>query len=158
MLRGRGFKNVHGITNDPAEAAGTDIFCRDIHDMSLFNAGEIAFLYSKETLEHLISPWCALLEMNRVLRPGGEYLHLISTGMEKQRESYHVSCFPDWLWFDLLIKAGFTVEKMLVGHATEVGFVGRKERDIETLGKIDGRYAYDLSGRFNGVKREALVL
>ena len=82
----RGFKNVHGITNDPAEkAADRHIFLGDIHDMSMFGAGEISFLYSKETLEHLISPWCALLEMNRIMRIGGEYLHLISTGIEKQR-------------------------------------------------------------------------
>ena len=159
VLIERGFRNVAGITNDEAEyAAGRNVLLGDVHCMSMFGDGEVSFLYSKETLEHLVSPWCALLEMNRVTRMGGEFLHLVSTGIDKQRETYHVSCFPDWLWFDLLTKAGFEVDRLLVGHATEVGFSGRKVRTPDGLDRISERYSYDLRAAFNAVPRETLVL
>ena len=158
ILCERGFKNVHGITNDPDEAAARPgVFLGDIHDMNMFGAGEFSFIYSKECLEHLISPWCALLEMNRILKPGGEFVHLISCGIEKQRETYHLSCFPDWLWFDLLHKAGFETTKILDGHATEIGFVGRKIREAEPHLKPE-QYSYNLRAMFNGVARETIVL
>lgn len=154
-----GFKNVHGVTNDEREAQKDPrIFVDDIHDMPRWNAGDIRFIYSKETMEHLVSPWCALLEMNRIMPIGGEFLHLISCGIDKQREIYHVSCFPDWLWFDLMKKAGFRVTKILQGHRTEFGFYGVKERDVAGLEKIDGRYAYDLNGQLADVPRAILQL
>ncbi len=159
LLAAAGYKNVTGITNDPREAEGqANIVVADIHDLSRFGDGEVRYLYSKETLEHLVSPWCALLEMNRILPIGGEFLHLISCGLEKQRETYHVSCFPDWLWFDLMTKAGFRVTKILEGHATEFGFAGVKERDAGGLDRINGRYAYDLRAALAAVPRETLVL
>ncbi len=159
VLAAAGYKNITGVTNDPREAEGqANIIVADIHDLSRFGDGEVRFLYSKETLEHLISPWCALLEMNRILPIGGEMLHLISCGIDKQRETYHVSCFPDWLWFDLMTKAGFRVTKILDGHETEFGFYATKERDVAGMGQINGRYAYDLRGALNAVTRETIQL
>lgn len=151
--------NVHGITNDAREAQGRqDIFVDDIHDMGRFGDGEVRFIYSKETLEHLVSPWCALLEMNRIMPIGGEFIHLISCGIDKQRESYHVSCYPDWLWYDLLKKSGFLVQKILDGHETEFGFIGVKERNAKSLDRINSQYSYDLRAEMKTVPRETIQL
>ena len=56
VLCASGYKNVTGITNDEREAAGqANIIVEDIHDLTRFGAGEIRFVYSKETMEHPVN-------------------------------------------------------------------------------------------------------
>ncbi len=156
VMRTMGIEPV-GVTFDATEAAADPaIIQADIHDLPLQD-GWFRFVYSKEMMEHLVSPFAALLEMNRVMAIGGEFLHLISCGMEKQRETYHLSCFPDWLWYDLFKKAGFQVDLILDGHATEIGFLGRKVEEADPA-RIPRRWSYDLNGEMNGVKRQPIQL
>lgn len=156
VIKGLGYTNVLGITNDEEEIARrdyADITLGDIHDMP-FRDGRFDFVWSKETLEHVVSPYVALKEIWRVMKDEGRFFHLISTGLEKQREMYHVSCFPDWLWFDLFTKTNLEVDRIHEGHATEVGFQGRK---VGQILRTD-RYAYDLRAMLNAVPRPRLVL
>lgn len=152
VLRGMGF-TVTGVTNDPAELGDRDITMADIHDLP-FQDSSFDIVYSKETLEHSISPWAALRESIRVLKPNGRFFHLISCGLEKQREVYHFSCFPDWLWVDLFRKTGHELIQILDGHATEYGFMGVKPEQAE---EIPG-WSYDLRSYMNGIRRSKLEL
>lgn len=98
--------------NDGASDTWKDhIVYGDMHAMP-FDTGSFDFVYSKETLEHSPCPILALMEMNRVLKMEGEFFHLIADGWNKQRDPYHWSCLPDWLWCDLMLKAYFKVERM----------------------------------------------
>lgn len=80
----------------------------DVHDLP-FGDGAFDAVYSKEMFEHSPCPYLAVLESARVLKPGGEFFHLIADGWQKQRDWYHFSCLPDWLWCDLFRKAGLDV-------------------------------------------------
>lgn len=156
VIRGFGYTNVTGITNDNDEIAHrdyADITFGDIHDMP-FRDARFDYVWSKETLEHITAPFIALQEIWRVMKDGATFFHLISTGLEKQRETYHVSCFPTWLWYDLLTKTKHEVTTIHEGHRSEVGFEGRKAG----LLIAENRYAYDLQGCLDGVTKAKLVL
>lgn len=157
ILRERGY-DVIGVTNDEGELAQAcaDVIEADMHDMP-FGDGAFANAYSKEVLEHSPAPYILLRELNRVTKKGGGGLHFISLGMEKQRETYHFSCFPDWLWVDLFIKAGFEVKTIYDGHETEYGFLVEKVRELsEPFCPND--WSYHLREVFNAIPREKLCL
>lgn len=149
VLKSLGLDAV-GVTIDPREVVRADIVLGDMHDLP-FEDASFDFVYSKETLEHTPAPFLALKEMSRVLRPHGEYLHLISSSLEKQREVYHFSCFPDWVWVDLFLKAGFSVDR-IYEHPIQLGFIGKKQ-EFSVRG-----FSYDLNGEMNRIPRSILEL
>lgn len=114
-FRDLGFTDVTGVTFHPVEAqARTDIagvVQADIHEMP-FEDGAFDYVYSKETLEHLLAPFVGVFEAARVMKPTGRFAHFISVGAAKQREWYHLSCFPDWCWYDLFRKCGLFVRSV----------------------------------------------
>lgn len=97
-------------------------------------------VYSKETLEHSPCPILALIEMNRVLKTGGEFFHLIPWGWDKQRDWYHFSCLDPSVWSDLFRKAYLRVEKCgMIPNCDRctfgnVSYYGRKFADRVMLG------------------------
>ena len=155
ILKSMGFENIVGITNDEREL-GPDIVMGDMHDMVVFGDREFDYIYSKEVLEHTQAPFLLLCELNRVLKPDGEYLHMISTSLEKQRDIYHFSCFPDWVWVDLFYKSNQPVKRILE-HQIQLGFEGRKTDEID-FDTPPGKYSYDLNGVINGCQRVILNL
>lgn len=158
VLEEKGFKRIIGVTNDNREKIvnpDLDIVLCDMHDM-LFADNYFNFVYSKETLEHSIAPYPLLCELNRVMKRDGEFLHFISSSMEKQREIYHFSAFPDWLWIDLFHKTGFEV-KTIYEHSIQLGFYGIKTKNIDFFEKPE-HYSYDLNGLINNIKRVKLEL
>lgn len=157
MLTELGFITIAGITNSEEEwKKDSRIILGDMHD-TVFTKATFTYLYSKEVLEHTPAPFVALCEMNRIMVAGGEFYHLISCGLEKQREMYHVSCFPDWLWYDLFKKTGFEVLEIHEGHPTEIGFYGRKVADVQ-YGVVPEKWSYDLNGEMNAIRRVPLVI
>ena len=149
VLRARGLEPV-GLTIDERELGHPDIVLGDMHDLP-FADGTFDYVYSKETLEHTPAPFLALRELSRVLKPAGEYLHLISVSLEKQREIYHFSCFPDWVWVDLFLKAGFSVDR-IYEHVIQIGLIGKKQ-EFAVRG-----FSYDLNGEMNRIPRSLLEL
>lgn len=111
-LRHMGFKDVKGITllDKEYERAGTieGISQGDIHELP-YEDESFDYVISKETLEHAIAPSIALFETNRVLKKNGKAVHYIPSGPAKQADWYHYGCFPDWVWVDLMSKAGFDI-------------------------------------------------
>lgn len=94
-----------------ADAAKGALVVGDVHDLP-FADKSFDCVYSKEVMEHSPCPFLALLEINRVLRPGGEFCHLIPWGWDKQRDWYHFSCLPPEVWCDLHRKAYMTVQSV----------------------------------------------
>ena len=126
---------VKGITFYKKEYAGVvklglqaHIIQCDIHELP-FKDGEFDYVISKETLEHTISPFVALCEINRVMQKGARFVHYIPEGEEKQKEFYHYMCPPSWVWIDLMHKAGFEVS--VSNQLDQKKYEGYKDRPID---------------------------
>ena len=119
LLLEKGWKDVIGITWHPKEfeesqkmGLGEHVIQGDFHDMGLLQDSQFDYVISKETLEHALSPFAALVEINRVMKVGGSYVFYIPEGPAKQSDWYHLYCAPDWLWKDIIDKAGFSVDSI----------------------------------------------
>lgn len=150
-LERSGFQAISGLSSHPEELVREEIAQGDMHDMP-FKDAAFGYVYSKETLEHSVAPYAALCEVNRVLLAGGEFLILISTGLEKAREWYHFSCFPPEYWFDLFRKASLEVDLVFLNEV-QTGFLGRKTADKDFSTHIP---VYDLRSEYNKVPKQEL--
>lgn len=117
VLKGRGFTDVIGLTYDrrefkDAKVNDDNVVRGEMHDLP-FEDNTFDFVYSKETLEHSITPYIALCELNRVMKVGAESIHYIAEGTLKQGDWYHFSCFPPFIWVDLFHLANFKTYKIL---------------------------------------------
>jgi SAM-dependent methyltransferase len=90
--------------------AGYNVVVGDMHDCDLPTAGYDA-VYSSNVLEHAISPLAALLEMRRLLRPGGRYCVIVPTFHTSSGGygPYHISCLATEQWAELFRKTGLPV-------------------------------------------------
>ena len=131
--------NVRGITFlysekelEGVKAQGMESFvdAGDIHEMP-YKDEEFDYVLSKETLEHLLSPFMGLCEINRVMKVGGKFVHCTPTGEMKQRDWNHYHCAPDWMWIDLMYKAGFEVTR--TGYAFEQPYYKGLKRENKNL-------------------------
>lgn len=118
----------------------------DIHELP-FEDDYFDHVISKETLEHMISPTIALFEINRVMRKGGTFVHYIPSGIDKQRDWYHYNCYPDWLWADLMYKAGFQL-KSISEDIKQLRYEGLKTK---VAGWLDR--PYDLETYLKSIRR-----
>lgn len=131
----QGWKAVKGITwheqeyeNVKKQGLKDYVAKGDIHEMPFGNE-EFDYVISKETLEHTLSPYIALYEINRVMKTEGKFCHLTPEGEQKQSEWYHLSCFPPYVWIDLMKKTGFEVEE--TGNAIMQNFYkGHKKEHL----------------------------
>lgn len=135
-----GYKKLMGISSHAGEAKGAvsdKLKITDLHD--LFLKDKVDFVMSKETLEHVISPYVVLCKVNRSMQLGGKFCHLIPSGPVKQRDWYHLNCAPPWMWVDWFTKTGFKVTK--VERAIEQwAYHGEKIAEVGTFPAA----AYDL--------------
>lgn len=133
-------RHALGVTNNVDELSDNeDMVCTDVHDMP-FDAWTFDVIVSKEALEHFLSPFIALWEMNRVCKMGAKFVHYIPTGPYKQRDWYHLNCFPDYLWVDLFRKTGWEVQK--ISHdLQQIRYEGVKVADFHQDFQIE---LYDL--------------
>lgn len=137
-----------GVTFQPVELASgaqrpVAMVNEDIHDLSAPDE-TFDYTYSKETLEHLLSPFIGVYQIARVMKVGGKFCHFISSGVRKQWDWYHFSCFPDYVWFDLFHKAGLVVTEVrnvIVSgdNSIQIVLTGYKERNRD-LTKAEERY------------------
>ena len=127
VLEEMGF-NYIGITltdieyNKAKEKGIKNIIKCDIHEMPFDR--EFDAVISKETLEHLLSPYIGLMEINRVLKKDGLFVHIIPHGKEKQDYEYHLHCEDNWWWESMFNKTGFKVNKVgdIFGEKYYIGY------------------------------------
>jgi len=151
-----GFKNIVAITRHDEEynkEKYPEMFDFDMHDFP-DDIEPFDYVYSKETLEHSFAPYILLCELNRVMKVGAKFCHLIAEGMEKQGEWYHVSCFPAWVWVDLFRMTDFATEKLLLADG-ETGYVGYKHQDKDLNKPLE---RYSLMTIYKNIPRENLTL
>ncbi len=166
ILRDRGFTDITGLTYERREFkhAKDNKFSKvargDMHELP-FNDNEFNFVYSKETLEHSISPYIALCELNRVTKIGGGFIHYIAEGVVKQNYWFHLSCFPPYVWVDLFHLTGFKVEKLLSAkdrrgsYIIQSAYHGRKEINKDLVKQIE---EYSLPRLIDNIKKGKLDL
>jgi SAM-dependent methyltransferase len=117
--------NRHGSAFDQCDVTVTDIIAdesvdmvTDIHRMSAdLGAGRFEFALCISVFEHLLMPWKAVLEINKVLKPGG--LILVQThqtvGMHDTPWDYYR--FSDESWKGLFNRyTGFQIEHTLMSN------------------------------------------
>jgi len=141
MLQVFGIDNVTGVTNNLEEAkkCRRSVIVADVHELP-FDDGRFDVVISKETLEHFLSPFIALWEINRVSKMGARFVHYIPTGAYKQREWYHLNCVPDYVWVDLFRKTGWKVER--ISHdIQQIRYEGRKVAEFSDDFQVE---LYDL--------------
>lgn len=63
--------NVEYIGTDIRPGENVDIAC-DAHHLSDYVAEPVDYIFSHSTFEHLLMPWKAVLEMNKILKTGGK--------------------------------------------------------------------------------------
>lgn len=102
-----------------------NILLGDLQDLQV-TTGWFDFVFNANVLEHMIAPFAALLELRRVLRPGGRVYSIIPT-FETPSGGYgpfHLSCLSDELWQELHRKAGLRITDRAV--KAEVPFAERE--------------------------------
>jgi len=75
-------------------------FLADAHALP-FASASFDLVFSYAVLEHLHSPWIALSEVRRILRPGGWFIGTVSQG-----EPFHQSYFHMTSWGVMALAAG----------------------------------------------------
>jgi len=146
MIKEAGFNKIKGITfadqeyqNARTMGLEEEVVQGDIHELPFANEIFDAVI-SKETLEHLLSPFIALCEINRVMKIHAKFVHYIPTGSDKQRDWYHLNCFPEYIWIDLMHKTGFEVKKVFSDIA-QLRYEGNKLKNKDSINEAE---LYDL--------------
>jgi SAM-dependent methyltransferase len=95
------------------------VVCADMHDTGLPNA-YVDLIYAANVMEHAFAPYVALMELRRLLRPGGAAYYTIPSfaGVEGGVGPFHLHCLDAEVWRQLLHKTGYTVEDV-VFHPAE---------------------------------------
>lgn len=76
--------------------------------------GDVDLVWARHVLEHSVMPYFTLTEYYRVLCPGGLcYIEVPAPDTEAQHETNpnHYSIMGSNMWFSLMLRAGFKVEK-----------------------------------------------
>jgi len=166
VLRERGFTDFVGITYTSREKeCGYEqikgrIVLGDMHELP-YKDNEFDFVYSKEVLEHSFAPYIVLCELNRVMKDGARFLHYIAEGIQKQQDIYHFSCFPPYVWVDLLHLAGFETEEILTSKDRTNNFIvqsayyGKKILNKDLKAKVE---SYHLTTIMRNIKKGKLDL
>lgn len=106
----------------PIRAAGFDCELGDMHDAP-FDNSIFGLIFSSNVMEHAIAPHVALLECRRMLAADGLFYMIVPT-FETPGGAYtpwHVYCFNESTWRELLRKAGLAVKKFVMQSETLEG-------------------------------------
>jgi len=86
------------------------VHCADMHNTLLPNAS-FDLIYASNVLEHAFAPYIALMELRRVLAPGGLAYYTLPSfaGVEGGIGPFHLHCLDAAVWRELLHKTGYEV-------------------------------------------------
>ena len=103
-----------------AQRSGAVVCMGDMHDMP-FQAGVFDVVYAANVLEHALAPYCALIEVRRVMVAGGIGYFVMPSfaGRDGGRSPFHLHCLDQKVWTELLRKVGLPVASVedVVGGA-----------------------------------------
>lgn len=87
----------------------------DLHEMPyLFESFD--FVHCSNVLEHVLAPYIALMEIRRVLKPGGVASFVMPSfdGDEGGVGPFHLHCLDEKVWRELLRKTGYSISDVVV--------------------------------------------
>ena len=98
-----------------AQRDGAVVCMGDMHDMP-FQAGVFDVVYAANVLEHALAPYCALIEVRRVMVAGGIGYFVMPSfaGKDGGRSPFHLHCLTREVWTELLRKTGLVVADAVV--------------------------------------------
>ena len=100
----------------------------DAHSIP-FQPGTFDVVFSYAVLEHLYNPFLAIMEIDRVLKPGGVYCGTVSQG-----DPFHASFFhhTTWGFVSLIEQSGMEIRRLWGCYDTLIGLarIGRYPRVI----------------------------
>ena len=113
LFGGRGM-NVTGISLDDSEINGMKFHGFNVKKMDMafldFPNESFDLLWCRHTLEHSVMPFIALMEFQRVMRPGAHlYIELPSDSGIHVRNNNHFSLLSDQMWQSLFKKLSFVL-------------------------------------------------
>lgn len=93
----------------------------DAHELSsYFDAGSIDAIVSASVFEHLAMPWKAVLEMNRVLAPGGTVLTTTHQAWPLHEQPWDFWRYSDASWHALFNEStGFRLDQAAMGQPAD---------------------------------------
>jgi SAM-dependent methyltransferase len=101
--------------------SGCNVFCGTAENMVMFKEGEFDCIICTEVLEHVTSPYRALLEMNRILKLNGTAIisspnahHIVRIMrplhfVKGELINKHINCFDLTQWKILFSMSGFEI-------------------------------------------------
>lgn len=94
----------------------------DAHELSsYFDAGSIDAIVSASVFEHLATPWKAVLEMNRVLAPGGTVLTTTHQAWPLHEQPWDFWRYSDASWHALFNEStGFRLDQAAMGQPADM--------------------------------------
>ena len=103
----------------------------DAHSIP-FQPGTFDVVFSYAVLEHLYNPFLAIMEIDRVLKPGGVYCGTVSQG-----DPFHASFFhhTTWGFVSLIEQSGMEIRRLWGCYDTLIGLarIGRYPRVIRMV-------------------------
>ena len=112
---------MHYVGLDILPGENTDIV-GDAHELSrILEPASFDALFSISTFEHLAMPWKAVLEINRVLKPGGRVLISSHQAFPLHEQPWDFWRFSDMAWHALFNeRTGFRVVETALGERASV--------------------------------------
>ena len=111
----------HGVAETQRHAPRAHVFEHSADDLQIFETGRFSVVVSLHVVEHLLDPEHALVEMRRIVRPGGLLLFATPNpgyAMRKYKnhatdaigkDPTHINVHPPTQWRDWTEAAGFEV-------------------------------------------------
>jgi SAM-dependent methyltransferase len=112
--------NVEYIGIDVTDGPNVDIVA-DAHNIADFIKSPVDYVCSISTFEHFIMPWKVVLEINKILVPGGKVFSHSHQTWPEHDVPYDFFRFSDQAWFGLFnAHTGFQVNEVKSGHPVAV--------------------------------------
>ncbi len=113
--------NAKYVGADILPGPNVDVVC-DAHSLAdHFDHNSIDAIFSVSVFEHLLMPWKAVLEMNKVLKPGGLVLTMTHQSFPPHDQPWDFWRFTDQAWHGLFNRfTGFEVVETAMGEPLEM--------------------------------------
>lgn len=128
-------ENMDYVGADIKEGPGVDIVC-DAHELSRHVPhNHFDCVFSLNTFEHLLMPWKAALEINRVLKPGGKVMIFTHHAFPLHDIPWDFWRFSDTAWHGIfnrysgfeIVETDFADPVSIVPKSVYAGTVGTKD-------------------------------
>jgi SAM-dependent methyltransferase len=107
------------LSSPPTLTAGVCV--DDMHELKFAPTGYFGFVFANNVLEHCIAPYAALMQIRRVLQPGGVARIVVPSfeGPEGGNGPFHLHCQRSDEWVTLMAKCGFRQNGIVIQRGVD---------------------------------------